>query len=536
MNNQPATATTADGVSLSGRLQPRPGMQLALLVSVFVVAACGLIYELIAAAIASYLLGDSVLQFSTVIGTYLFAMGVGSYLSRFLVKDLPGHFIRIEMLVGVIGGFMPVLLFIQHAWAPGPFQWVLYAMVLLVGILVGLEIPLVMRLLRGHYRLKDLVSQVLTFDYLGALVVSLAFPLFFVPLLGMIRTGLFFGLANLVVAVWAIAMFRDQLPDLRTHIVAIGLAIAALLAAFAGADRLMAFAEARLYSDRVIYAESSQYQRIVLTQHGGDLRLHLNGNLQFASSDEYRYHESLVLPILAAHPDPKSVLILGGGDGLAAREFLRHSKVGEVTLVDLDSRVTELFSSLPVLTSLNEDALNDDRLTVINTDALSWLQSNHEYFDLIVVDLPDPSNYSLGKLYSKTFYEAISRRLRGSGFAVIQTTSPMYARQSYWSIVETIEAAGLQTRPYHAVVPSFGIWGFAIASHRPFPLEQSQQQLSQWPQAETYSAAPRYLTPKVLGTLFEFPADMQRIPAQVNRLQDPVLVRYYQAEWGKAPD
>ena len=180
-----------------GRLAIRPA-EVALLASVFVVAACGLVYELAAGTLASYLLGDSILQFSTVIGTYLFAMGVGSWLSRYLERQLVAQFLRIELLVGLIGGLMPAALFALQSLATPSFRFALYALVLVVGMLVGLEIPLVMRILKRHASgrcaLKTLVSQVLTFDYLGALAVSIAFPLCCVPQLGLIRTGAFFGL------------------------------------------------------------------------------------------------------------------------------------------------------------------------------------------------------------------------------------------------------------------------------------------------------------------------------------------------------
>ena len=157
-------------------IPPRP-VELALLASVFVVAACGLLYELAAGAIASYLLGDSILQFSTIIGTYLFAMGIGSWLSRYFERQLPAHFLRIELLVGLVGGALPAILFIANAYAPQSFRVLLYGLVTLVGILVGLEIPLVMRILKRNVQFKDVVSQVLTFDYLGALAVSVAFQI-----------------------------------------------------------------------------------------------------------------------------------------------------------------------------------------------------------------------------------------------------------------------------------------------------------------------------------------------------------------------
>ena len=205
---------------------PRP-LEVALLASVFVVAACGLVYELAAGALASYVLGDSVLQFSTIIGTYLFAMGVGSWLSRFFERQLVAHFLRIELLVGLIGGLMPAALFALQTLAAPSFRLALYGLVLAVGTLVGLEIPLVMRILKRHFReryaLRELVSQVLTFDYLGALAVSIAFPLLFVPQLGLIRTGAFFGLLNAAVAVWALWLFRAELRGVAAHAAAAAL-------------------------------------------------------------------------------------------------------------------------------------------------------------------------------------------------------------------------------------------------------------------------------------------------------------------------
>jgi spermidine synthase len=283
--------------------------ELVLLASVFVVAACGLVYELAAGALASYLLGDSVLQFSTVIGSYLFAMGIGSWLSRFVQRQLVAQFLRIELLVGLVGGLMPAALFVAHsslpAGADGAFRVLLYALVGLIGMLVGLEIPLVMRILKAQFSqrwaLSELVSQVLTFDYLGALAVALAFPLLFVPHLGLVRTGVFFGLLNAGVAVWALWLFKGQLRRFAAHAVACALVVGVLAAAMAGADRLTTWAEDHFYGDDIILRESSDYQRVVVTSGGAGVRLFLNGNLQFHSRDEYRYHETLVHPALAAH-------------------------------------------------------------------------------------------------------------------------------------------------------------------------------------------------------------------------------------------
>jgi len=501
--------------------------EVALLASVFVVAACGLVYELAAGTLASYLLGDSILQFSTVIGSYLFAMGVGSYLSRFFERQLIAHFLRIELLVGLAGGLMPAALFALQSLSGPSFRFALYAMVLLVGILVGLEIPLVMRILNRQTQrqsgggLKQLVSQVLTFDYLGALAVSIAFPLLLVPQLGLIRTGAFFGLLNAAVAVWALWLFRGELRRVASHALACAATIAALLVVFVSADHVTTWAEDRFYADTVLFSESSKYQRVVVTASPQGVRLFLNGNLQFHSRDEYRYHEALVHPAMAAQGAPKNVLVLGGGDGMAAREILKYPSVEQVTLVELDPRMTQLFSTRPLLRQLNHDALLSPKLRVVNADAFAWLEANPGSYDVIVVDFPDPTNFSIGKLYTSSFYRLIDQHLSTSGYAVVQTTSPLIARKSFWTVATTVEAAGLATTPYHAHVPSFGEWGFILAGRRPYRLPTA------------LPAGLRFLSPADLPTLFNFPLDMARVPTEVNRLSNQVLVQTFEAEWGK---
>ena len=500
---------------------PRP-IDVALLISVFVVAACGLLYELAAGALASYLLGDSVLQFSTIIGTYLFAMGVGSWLSRYFERQLPAHFLRIELLVALVGGALPAILFIANAYIPGAFRLLLYGMVLVVGTLVGLEIPLVMRILRRNVALKDLVSQVLTFDYLGALAVSLAFPLLLVPHLGLIRTGLVFGLLNASVAAWAVWLFRHELRRLRAHVAACALVIGALLAALWGAEHITTFAEDKFYQDRIVFSSASPYQRIVVTHGKAGHRLFLNGNLQFSQRDEYRYHEALVHPAMAAHGAPKKVAVLGGGDGMAVREVLKYPSVESVTLVELDPAMTQLFAQHPTLARLNAGALQNPKVTVVNTDAFQWLQDTGDTFDVIVVDFPDPTNFAIGKLYTNSFYALLDQRLAASGYAVVQTTSPLVARQSFWTVVTSIESVGLRTTPYHAHVPSFGEWGFVIASRRPWRLPQALPDGLQ------------FLSVQGLPLLLDFPLDMARVPTEVHRLSNQVLVTTYEREWGQA--
>jgi len=493
-------------------------MSSAIYVSVVVVATAGLVYELLAAAAASYLLGDSITQFSTVIGAYLFAMGIGSFLSRYVRRGVAARFVEVELAVGLVGGWATVLLFLAFGQT-AHFRVVLYTLVTAVGVLVGLEIPLLLRLLRGRLAFSELVAQVLSLDYAGALVASLLFPLLLVPRLGLIRTSLLMGLANAAVGLWSTWIFRQELA--RPAVLR-GLGAAALLALAGGivaAERITEWSEERLYADEIILTRTSPYQRIVLTRWADDVRLHLNGHLQFSSRDEYRYHEALVHPVLAAHPAPRRVLILGGGDGLAAREVLRYPAVASVTLVDLDGEMTRLFADNAMLRALNGGALADPRVRVINADAFVWLQAARETFDVAVVDFPDPHNFSLGKLYSRTFYRLLRSRLEPDGLAVVQATSPMFARRSFWCIAETVRSAGLAPRPYHVYVPSFGEWGFVLAA------------AAEWTPPRAYPPGLRFLTVEGTASLFAFPPDMDAVPVEVNRLDNQILVHYYGAEW-----
>ena len=494
-----------------------------LILSVFVLASCGLAYELIAGALSSYLLGDSVLQFSSIIGCYLFAMGVGSHLSKYVDdRDVLARFIDIELLVGLLGGVSATVLFLLFAWMSAPFRTALYALVFALGVLVGMEIPLVMRVLHSKQaRFSELVSRVLTFDYLGALVVSLLFPLVLAPKLGLSRTGFLFGMANAAVALWTLWHYRADIPRLRSRFTRGVLAMSFLAAGLIGSEHLTRWAERGLFGDEPIFATTTPYQRLVVTRWKDDTRLYINGNLQFSSRDEHRYHEALVHPALQTMPWAQSVLVLGGGDGLALREILRHPNVRRVTLVDLDPAMTELFSRNPYLVGLNGGSLLDPRVAVVNADAGQWLDTHAEVFDLIVADFPDPSNFGLGKLYSVPIYRLMARHLSDNGALVVQSTSPWFAPRSYWCIDATLREAGFHTHPYHAYVPSFGEWGFNLATRRPGYTPPTQ-----------YSVPTRFLDAETTRLMFQFPPDMQPLPVEANHLNSQSLVHYFEQDWG----
>ncbi len=489
-----------------------------LLVTALVIAVCGLVYELLAGTLASYLLGDSVFQFSTVIGAYLSAMGAGSWLSGRIEREPARRFVEVELAVAVVGGAATPVLFLAFAHLAA-FQLVLYLFVVAVGVLVGLEIPLLLRVLRDRYRFQDLIARVLTADYAGALVASLLFPIFLVPHLGLVRTGLAFGLLNALVAYWSTHLLKDALPSPRPLRWAAAAVLAALAAGLAGAGKLTSLAEEGAYADAIVFAKSTPYQRIVVTQGRAGFQLFLNGNLQFSSADEHRYHEALVHPAMALAPGARRVLVLGGGDGLAARELLKYPGL-EIDLVELDPAMIDLAKNFPLLRELNQGSFRSPRVHLHAADAYQWLQANRERFDAAIVDFPDPNNFSLGKLYTSYFYRLLRRSLAPGAPVVVQSTSPLMARQSFWCVARTLEAAGLATHAYHVAVPSFGEWGYVLAMDRPFE-----------PPARLADVPLRYLNDSFLPTLFVFPSDMDRVPVDVNRLDNQVLVQYYDAEW-----
>ncbi|MBS1636944.1 MAG: polyamine aminopropyltransferase [Bacteroidetes bacterium] len=493
-------------------------MQFLLLFSAFVVATCGLIYELIAGTLASYLLGDSVTQFSTIIGVYLFSMGIGSFLSKNFNKNLLGWFIQIELLVGIVGGFSSVLLFVCFEYVES-FRIILYFMISLTGILVGLEIPLLLRILKDQMEFKDLVSKIFTVDYIGALLASIIFPLILVPYLGLVKTSLFFGILNVLVALWLILKLKSGKGYFNLLLMEALLILVVLAIGMIYAEGWVNSSEQAFYHDKVIYAKSSPYQRIVLTKNKDVIKLHLNGNLQFSSADEYRYHEALVHPGMSLLTKPENILVLGGGDGLAVRELLKYPEVKHIKLIDLDAQVTHLFKTHSLLTPLNQNSLSSPKLDVLNADAYTWLRNSDEKFDFVCVDFPDPSNFSIGKLYSAAFYKELKRVLKPNAVIVVQSTSPLVARKTFWCVNHTLQYNGFYTKPYHVYVPSFGEWGYVMAS--PAPLIESYD----------LKVPCRFLDSSALRTGFVFPKDMDSIATDVNKLNNQVLVHYFEEEW-----
>ncbi len=495
-----------------------------LLAATFLVAVAGLIYELIAATLSSYLLGDSIRQFSLVIGIFLSAMGVGAWLSRFVAQPLSG-FIWAQILLGVVGGFMAPALFLHYA-ALGSVAAPLYTMLIAIGVLSGMEIPLIARAMEAVGAFENRFENVLSVDYVGALVASVAFPLLVIPHLGLMSASLAFGVLNLLVAGLSIYLFREHVT--KAMVVVWAVALIGALYGLVQSERLVAITETQLFEDDVILTEATPYQQITVTRYRERTRLFLNHSIQFDSLDEHRYHEPLVHPVMSLATRRNNVLILGGGDGMAVREVLRYGDVETVTLVDLDPRVTEIFRDHPELSLLNDKSLSDQRVDIQNGDAWQFIEKSSQVFDVIIVDLPDPKTVALSKLYSRQFYGLLMERLTAQGLIVTQAGSPFFARQAFWSIATTLEStrnphtpgSGLSVIPYHSYVPSFGEWGFVIAGPL-LPVERGPN----------LPVGLHYLTPEIWQAAQVFGADMDRVEAEANTMQSHPLVAYYLDGW-----
>lgn len=486
-----------------------------LMLTTLMISGCSICYELIISAISSYLLGDTVLQYSITIGLYMSAMGLGSYLSKYIKNHLFDWFIFIELGVGILGGTSALVLFFANLYLE-TYQIVMYLEIIMIGTFVGAEIPLLTRIIEDkNENLRVTLSSIFSFDYIGGLVGSIAFPLILLPQFGYFATAFFMGVLNVAAAGLIIFKYSRRIRRVNLY-KAISIALLLLMSmGMLFADTISYQVENGLYRDRVILSEHTQYQHIVMTKHKDDLRLYIDGNIQFCSLDEYRYHEALVHIPMSAAPKKDNALVLGGGDGMAVRELLKY-KDTEITLVDLDAQMIELCSENPNITALNEHSLDSSRLTIICEDAYQFLQENTKTFDVIIVDLPDPNNESLNKLYTNIFYRLCYGALAKDGVMTVQSTSPYYASDAFWCIHDTLESECFSVYPYHLQVPSFGDWGFHLAAKQPISTNLDME-------AET-----RYLTEETIPALFVFGKDEQpKRDIEINALSKPVLIQYY---------
>ena len=514
----------AAGPLVAGTPQARSARRV-VLAATFVCAICGFAYELVIVALGTVLIGSSTAQTAMVLGTFVAAMGLGSLAAaRVPARHAVAAFAVVEVAVALLGGLSALALFAAYAWLD-LYAPAVRAMSVVLGALVGAELPLLAAVLAALRREETgrTVGTLLAADYVGAFAVGIAFPLVILPAVGQIQAALAFGAVNAVaggVVLWAL---RSTLPRPRAWSLAgaLGVVLVAIGATALVAGSFEASARQALYDDPIALHVRSKYQEIVVTQsvRGGDTRLFLNGDLQFSSVDEHRYHEALVHPAMAGPHE--SVLVVGGGDGLALREILRYPDVRRVVEVDLDAEMLRLAREEPALRRLNRGSLDDPRVRTVAADAFSWLRTERDRFDVVVVDLPDPDSEDLAKLYSVEMYGMLAgRALAPGGRIVVQSGSPYFAPEAYWSVERSLRVAGLRTAPYHVDVPSFGDWGFHLAAARRTP------RLAVRPPSRL-----RFLDAPTLRAAAVFPADRRRLDVRASTLNRARILEYQRRGW-----
>lgn len=484
-----------------------------LLGSIVAVAMCGIVYELIIAAVSSYLLGSSVTQFSLTIGFFMCAMGIGSYLSQFIRRRLIHHFILIEIVLAFIGSICSVTLFFGYSFSPYFYKTLMLGFIMSIGTLVGLEIPLLTRILAQLSGTRKSIANVMSLDYAGALAGSVAFPLFLLPSLGLVRVSFAIGLINIGVALATAIFLRHHLKS-AGRLVALALGGTLFIFVFLLLSaRLTAMAQQHLFFDQVIWQKQSKYQNLAMTTDWSknDLRLFIDNHLQFAESDEHRYHEALVHTVMGYAGARGNVLVLGGGDGLAARELLKYEDINRIDLVDLDPAITDLAQEFEPLVKLNKDSFSNAKVNVVNADAFTFVNQPGIAYDRVIIDMPDPHSEVISKLYSVEFYTMIAKRMAPDAIVITQSSSPYFARRTFWSVGKTLDDVFTETQPLNVPIPSFGIWGFHIGALQTGRLEGAYSvdvETKYWTE-DVLSAAKVFgkdITPpgdEVVNTIFE---------------------------------
>ena len=496
-------------------------------IALFATGLSGIVAEYTLSTLATYFLGDSVFQFTMIVSIMLFSMGLGSRLSQRFETELLRTFVYLEFILSLLVSFTTVIVYLV-ASVSSLTGFMIYFLSIIVGLLIGMEIPLVIRINNSYEELKVNVSSIMEKDYYGSLLGGIFFAFIGKPYLGLTYSPFLLGFINFSVALALLYLLWDKLnkkSQVRLVVFAVLVFLSTGITCFY-AERIVEQGESSRYTDKVIYTEQTPYQRIVMTENKNNFWLFLNGHQQLSSLDENLYHDPLVHPVMALLKKPKNVLVLGGGDGCAVREILKYKSVESITLVDLDPSVTHLAKTHDLLSTLNEHALYNPIVNIVNLDGFHFMVNDSNFYDAIIVDLPDPKSIELSRLYSYEFYSLCRQRLRPNGFLVTQAGSPFYAPKAYFCIQKSMQKSGLHVLGIHNYIPTLGEWGWVIGSKKleSDVLKKSLLKLS-FDSIETkWINSDRMKVITAFGKN-EFVSDTSSI--EINKIHDPVLYHYY---------
>ena len=497
--------------------------------AIFATGFAGIVAEYILSTLATYFIGNSIFQWTMIVSLMLFCMGLGSRLSKLITSNLIRNFLILEACLSILVAFSSVLVYTLAAVSQY-YGIVIYSLSMVIGLLIGLEIPLVVRINKEYEDLKSNISSILEKDYYGSLVGGVFFAFIGLPILGLSYTPFVLGIINFLVAIIVLYRFKDKIKSTQLLRLKSGLAIVftVLITGIIFTQPIIQWGEQKKYKDKVVYSEQTKYQQIVLTEWKNDHWLYLNGNLQFCSIDEKMYHEPLVHPIMQLHPNAQRILILGGGDGCAVRELLKYPSVEKIDMVDLDPKMTDLGTDHPVLIDINQGSMHSEKLNIYNKDAYIHLEQNTtDFYDVIIADLPDPRNIELGRLYSHEFYSICYRKLRKNGLIITQAGSPYFATDAYNCIDITMQSAGFTTTKLHNQIISMGEWGWILGTKNSnISSDRLKEKLRE---IQFKNVQTNWINQEAMQLITSFGKDFFKSndSIKVNKVHNPVLYKYY---------
>ncbi len=504
-----------------------------LLAALFATGFSGIVAEYVLATLASHFLGDSVIQWAMIVSVMLFSMGMGSRISKNFTKNLFVLFIIAEFFLSLVVSFSALSVYSLAAFS----QYVgvyIYLLAIITGTLIGLELPLAVRLNEQFEELRVNISMVLEKDYYGSLAGGLFFSFFGLPYLGLTYTPFVLGSINLFVALVLLFFFPTILEKNKKQLLSLfGFALVAIITiGTIKAEQIILYGEQIKYKDKIIYSEQTRYQKIVVTEWKDHYWLYLNNNLQFSTFDEKLYHEVLVHPPMQLAKEHEDILVLGGGDGCAVREILKYPDVKSISLVDIDPKMTELALEHPVFLAANDSSFHNPKVKIFNSDGFTFVKSDSNFYDVIIIDLPDPRSVELSRLYSLEFYKMCYKHLRPRGIIITQAGSPYYAPESFECIGKTLQAAGFSTLPLHNQILTMGHWGWQLGTKR----DVTQQQIKAALKAADFdSLNVEWINNEAIAHITSFGRTFfsnTTDSIKVNKIHDPVLYRYFlKASW-----
>jgi len=500
--------------------------------ALFATGLSGIVAEYILSTLATYFLGDSVFQWTMILSIMLFAMGVGSRISTKFNTKILEKFLIAEFCLTLLTStaalstyfFMGVT---EHIGI------IIYAYCISIGLLIGMEIPLVTRINEENEDLRTNIAGVMENDYYGSLLGGLFFVFVGLPYLGLTHTPFILGGINFLVAILLFIRLRKHIS--KTYRIAFSAVIPTLLIVISflsyNADEIVLYGEQKRYNDKVVFSKQTRYQKITITQWKEHFWLYLNSSKQLCTFDEWLYHEPLVHPVMQLTKDHRNVLILGAGDGCAIREVLKYEGVEQITLVDIDPEMTKIGMTNSIFIEMNDSSYYDPRVKVINQDAFQFLENTEDFYDVMILDFPDPKSIDINRVYTREFYNLCNRKLRPMGHIITQAVSPYYTTKAFRSIEKTLGASGFNTLPIHNHVYSFGEWGWVIGSKH---LDKTTMK-SNLLEMDFQDLDVQWITNESMNLMTSFGKDLRNADSvEVNTIHNPVLYRYYlDGTWAK---